>query len=597
MLSIFLGGLMAITEQTIDQAYSDLRRICGGHRNDYFALLYLMQEFGIDRDIAIEQIAFGGNDYGVDGFHFDATKRNFYLFQFKWSPSYEQFKPSFKRLTDFGMERIFGAQRQDQHQNQLLLQIKSCMLENEAVIDRVYIHFVFTGDPADAERSQVLDKLREDLENKKYLIDQRFGRAVTLVIEFRSARTRKVGSAAHLRKTHSYPIELEETISRKGPAGETMTVGFIRLADLHAMYREMGERFFERNIRAALPEDEAVNRSIQQSIKRVVVDGKESAHAFAFNHNGVTLFAENLDQQNGGFKVTEPRLLNGAQTVTTFGRFLKANEGNKKLAESTAINELRVMCRIITDATPDFITKVTINNNRQNPVDPWNLHANDFIQLELQDRFRDELGIYYERQEKAFTNLSDEELEGQGITEHRAIELTKLARTFFIIDGDVDKLTRFREAFEDERIYNQVFSESRLKADLRKVVLCYKVQFRLGRLSDAIVDKGANKYAYVLRSRNLLWALLCQAILNDPKLEERAEKYGKGLSLEAQYTDWLSTLATTRCRFILADLVTDKAYAGKAAEGNYGFMRSNAAYGRAMEIAYKRWKWVEKQPR
>lgn len=184
------------------------------------------------------------------------------------------------------------------------------------------------------------------------------------------------------------------------------------------MYREMGERFFERNIRAALPEDEAVNRSIQQSIKRVVVDGKESAHAFAFNHNGVTLFAENLDQQNGGFKVTEPRLLNGAQTVTTFGRFLKANEGNKKLAESTAINELRVMCRIITDATPDFITKVTINNNRQNPVDPWNLHANDFIQLELQDRFRDELGIYYERQEKAFTNLSDEELEGQGITEH-----------------------------------------------------------------------------------------------------------------------------------------------------------------------------------
>jgi hypothetical protein len=186
---------MAITDQAIDQAFSDLKATCGGVRNDYFGLLYLMQEFGLERDIAIEQVAFGGNDYGVDGFHFDGEKRNLYLIQFKYSTSYEQFKPSFKRLTDFGMERIFGARTQDQHQNQLLQQIKSCLLENEAIVDRVCIHFVFTGDPTEAERSPVLDTLRENLEDKKYLIDQRFDRPVTMVIEFRSARTRKVGSA------------------------------------------------------------------------------------------------------------------------------------------------------------------------------------------------------------------------------------------------------------------------------------------------------------------------------------------------------------------------------------------------------------------
>ncbi len=149
--------------------------------------------------------------------------------------------------------------------------------------------------------------------------------------------------------------------------------------------------------------------------------------------------------------------------------------------------------------------------------------------------------------------------------------------------------------FEDDRIYNRVFDQSRLKADSRKIVLCYKVQFRLRRLVYDIVDKGANKYAYVQRARNLLWALLCQAILNDSKLEERAEDFGRGLSLEAQYTDWLSGFATTRCRFILSDLVADKAYAPKAAEGNFSFMRTNAAYKRSMEIAYKRWRWVEKR--
>jgi len=375
-----------------------------------------------------------------------------------------------------------------------------------------------------------------------------------------------------------------------------MTIGFIRLVDLHAMYREMGARFFERNIRAALPEDEAVNRSIQQSIKRIVLDDKEDAAVFAFNHNGVTLSAEALNATNGSFKITEPRVLNGAQTVTTFARFLKANDGNNRLTERRdLLNEIYVLCRIITDASPEFVTTVTINNNRQNPVDPWNLHANDMIQLELQDKFRDDLGIYYERQEKAFQNLSDEELEEQGITEYKAVELTRLARTFLAADGDIDKLTRFREVFEDDRIYAQVFNATRLKADSRKITLCYKVQFRLGRLVYDIVDKGTNKYAYVLRARNLLWGLLCQAILNDSRLEERAEDFGRGLSLEAQYTEWLSGFATTRCRFLLSDLVADKAYAAKAAEGNFSFMRTNAAYKKSMEIAYKRWRWVEKR--
>jgi hypothetical protein len=586
-----------ITDRAIDQAFSDLRSTCGGVRNDCFALLYLEQEFSLDRDRAMAQVAWGGNDYGVDGFHFDGAKRNLYLFQFKWSDSHAQFKQTFTRLIDAGMERIFGAQGQDQEQNQLLLQLKSCLIENEAVIDRVLIHFVFKGDPDEAERSKVLEMLREQLENKKYLLDQRFGRPITLVVEFRSARTHKVGTTAHLRKTHTYPIQLDTTVDRAGPNGEKMTIGFIRLIDLQSIYSEMRDRFFERNIRAALPEDKAVNRAIQRSLKRIVLDDKDNALVFAFNHNGVTLFAEALHDggSDGQFKITEPRLLNGAQTVTTFARFLKANDGNLSLAERRAtLEKIRVMCRIITGAAPEFVTTVTLNNNRQNPVNPWNLRANDRIQLELQDKFRDDLEIYYERQEKAFEGLSDEELEAQGITHHKAIELPRLARTFLVSDGEIDKLSRFREVFEDDKVYETVFSQGRLRADSRKIILAYKVQFRLGRLVGDIVDKGANKYAYVQRARNLLWALLCQGMLNDPNLEARAEQFGRGLSLEAQFTDWLSTLATTRCRFIMSDLVADRAYATRAAEGRFDFIRTNAAYKRSMEIAYGRWRWVEK---
>ena len=39
---------------------------------------------------------------------------------------------------------------------------------------------------------------------------------------------------------------------------------------------------------------------------------------------------------------------------------------------------------------------------------------------------------------------------------------------------------------------------------------------------------------------------------------------------------------------IVADVVADKLYAEKVAEGNFSFLRTNAAYKRCTDIAYKR---------
>jgi len=204
------------------------------------------------------------------------------------------------------------------------------------------------------------------------------------------------------------------------------------------------------------------------------------------------------------------------------------------------------------------------------------------------------VGLFYERQENAFDNLSDEELEERGVSSGRAIELYRLAQMFATVDGDVDKLARMREVFEDDRLYGQVFNAGRLRADSRKIVLCYKVHFRMSRLLRDISDKGANKYAYINRARNLLWALICQGILNEKGLEERAEAWGQSLSVEADYTDWLATLATTRCRFVLKELVEDKQYKAKADEGNYSFLKTAAAYQKCMEFAHKKWKWTRR---
>jgi hypothetical protein len=583
---------MPISDREIDNAFVALSKTHGGARKDYLGLLYLEQEFDLPRKVAANQVAFGGNDYGVDGFHVDPAKRNLYLYQFRASASYNQFKATLQRLIDGGIEKVFSGGRLDSSADSLLRQLRSRLVENQSVIDRVCIHFVFAGDPAEAERSQALDKLREDLENKKYLIDQFFGREVTLIIEFRSAKTKKAGAFTHVTKTNSYPLELTQTISMPGPDNEQLTVGFVRLMELFSMYKEMGSRFFDRNIRGALPEDEVVNRSLTKAFRRIVLEGRDLPSVFPFNHNGMALSAEALEQADGRTRVIEPRILNGVQTLITLDRFLTASAGNAALQQGTRkLEAVKVLCKVVTKAQPDFVTMVTVNNNRQNPVEPWNLRANDRIQLELQDKFRDQLGIYYERQEHAFFGLSEDELGGLGIKELKAIQLVPLAKTFLVADGDIDKLQRLRQVFDDDYLYSQVFSPGRLRVDGRHILLCYKIQFRLRKLVNDIVEKGVNRYFYIGRARNLVWALLCQGVLNEADLEARAERFGSSLSLETNFTEWLSYLATNRCRYLVRDVLEQKPYQEKAAVGNFSFLRTNAFYERCMELAHKNWKW------
>jgi hypothetical protein len=586
-----------INDRTIGQAYSDLKATCGGVPEDYFGLLFLEQEHKLPREKAVNQVAFGGNDYGLDGFYFDEHRRNLYLFQFKYTESHAQFKGSLQRLIDAGVERIFLAPGKDDAKNQILLQLRSCLVENRAMIDQICFRFIFTGDPEEAERSKVLDKLREDLENKKYLVDQFFGeRKVGFIVEFRSSSGR-VGVVRDPRQTTTFDVPLKDLLVANGPAGQKMHIGFIRLADLNRMHRDLGQRFFDSNIRYGLGEGEAVNRAISNALKQIILDQTESPDVFAFNHNGITLYAEKVDKLDDLCRLRAPRLLNGAQTVTTVAGFREKNKDNPKLeAGKSAFESIRVLCRIITDADQKFVTGVTVNNNRQNPVEPWNLHANDLIQLELQDKFRSDIGLYYERQENAFDQISPEDLDEYGIKEDaRAIQMLKLTQTFLLTDGMVSRLSEMRRIFEDDRIYDQVFRQARLRADSREILLCYKIQFNLRKFSQEIEQKGQNKYSFIHRSRNLLWALLCQGLLNHENLEELAEQHGTTMSVAFEYKEVLSRLATTRVRILLSDLMADRDYADKVAEGNLSFLRTDKAFEKCMVNAWKKWKWLHKK--
>jgi hypothetical protein len=584
--------MIRITDQAIDQLHAEYHGAYGGVRNDYFARLFLMQEHDLQLDRALIQTTFGGRDYGFDAFHFDRQNHNLYLYQFKWSEDPGSFKESYRRMLDAGLDRIFVGSAQDQKQNQAVLQIKSCLLENKRIIEAVFIRFVFRGDPSEAENSKVLGKLQEDLEGKKYLVDQYFSRSANFVIDYRSSRGHVAGISAAT-KTHRYAIDLEDPVQKAGPDGQVLHIASVKLFQLNRMFEEMGQRFLDRNIRSGLTGDEAPNRAITKALRDIVLDEKVDPAVFLFNHNGVTLYAQHVRPNGGTFEITEPRILNGAQTVTTFNSFIKKYADHPKLAHNRPrLEAIEVQCRILTEAADDFVISVTVNNNRQNPVKPWALRANDMIQLELEDKFRDDLHIYYERQENAFHNLTDEDLERMEIEQQKAIELRRLAVAFLISDGEIDRAARLPEVFEDDKSYAHVFGPSRLNAHSGDILLCYKIQFRIRRLVQEIMERGFNKYSFAQRARNLIWALIYQGMRNDPSYRDQREKYGQVLSIEAGFSEWMQSIASTRVRHILSDLAGNPAYKAKLDDGRFDFLRTKAAFDFCMERTYKRWKWV-----
>jgi hypothetical protein len=585
---------MGVTKRQLEQAWVDMGEKYAGLKEDYFALLYLAEKFEKPVEALTREVAFGNNDYGLDAFHIDREARNLYLYQFKWSENQGLFKESLERLAKKGIERIFGNPQQDAKANQFLVHLKTALDEGQAIIDKVYIHFVFNGDPEDAEQSAVLDSLREDLESKKHFIDTFFGRNVQLTVQYIGNKSSKLGDATRTRKTRQYRIPFQDSLAATSENGANLHVGFLQLMDLYRMYREMGSRFFNRNIRFGLSAEKSPNRALRQAFGRIVLQGQDPPSVFAFNHNGVALSAERVEFEDGYCRITEPRVLNGAQTITSLAKFIEDNQENPGLAENRPrLEAIRVLAKVITGTDgdfDDFIVKVTVCNNRQNPVEPWHLRASDRIQLELQDKFQKD-GLYYERQEGAFEALSDSDLDDLDIEKSKAIQIKRLAQTFLASQGEIDRMSRLTDVFENDKNYEQTFLERYLTSDTRRIVLAYKIHFRLNRIVREIVEKGAQKYAFLHRARNLVWALLIQALLNDDKRDRYLENFGTGLVMEADYNELLRNLASTRARFLIGEAIADDRSKALLAEQNYGFLRTKAVFNRCMDVAWDKYKW------
>lgn len=329
----------------------------------------------------------------------------------------------------------------------------------------------------------------------------------------------------------------------EAPSADTtshMYLGIGHLADVVKMYAQRRQDLFAKNVRFFLRGRKALERGpagkIQDSLRKACVisyPDDRMAELFAFMHNGITVFAKEVRVKNGRIDaVREPYVLNGCQTIKTAFQF-RAESRNQDRIDEARWNRIRVPLRIITTRDEDLIRRITESNNRQNAIDASALRANDRVQVELQDQFR-QAGIFYERQRGALAEAEEVSVallqEEYPNSNQMAIEVENLARVLAATAEEFSYARSPSHIFEYDEPYQRVFSKKRLRSTMLLVFLD-----NVSRLLPLVLKKDLNleRESHGPSPARTSWyalSLLMQYLACNPDVGRRlVETYGTSL--------------------------------------------------------------------
>ncbi|WP_051408645.1 AIPR family protein [Sediminibacterium sp. C3] len=229
------------------------------------------------------------------------------------------------------------------------------------------------------------------------------------------------------------------------------------------LFSKYGFALFYNNIRNPLFKSN-FNENIASTIK-------DNPFQFWYFNNGVTAISDHINKIRTGSKkvtVTGLQIINGAQTVfSIYNSYKNASPSDRAKMDSDAV----ISFRLLKSGGKDFDLNVTRYTNSQNPVSERDFHANDEIQIQLQNDFLDNTGIWYERRRGEFRTKH----KGTSIIPNEDIGQTYLAYSLqdpLSAKGKI-KLLFISETINKEGLYEKVFNNKTKYDDMLSSYLLY----------------------------------------------------------------------------------------------------------------------------
>lgn len=365
------------------------------------ATLHLMNTHEMDLHAAQDHTSRGSSDHGIDAWHFDTTSSCLTIYQSKLSNSKAMALKGFEGLLsacEWLAELLETSTLSAPPTNGGIYNLVQCIASSQSTIRNVRCLLISPFDENELDDEEEFARTRADMGRSALykLLKARDGKLDIGAEQYNFARSGVVPPT-------SYALEVKETTTLTVDKKVRLDLVLVTLYSLIELFRRRGTLIFEKNVRLYLTTKEAKARlehPMEETLEQICTS-KVDPHSFPFYHVGMTISADASDLQDGKLMLDAPYIINGCQTVNIARRYLDKLEKAKSLDKIARFKLIPVVAKVVTRASSAQLREIANCNNRQNPIEPWQLFSNDPIHGEIEVALKD-AGVFYERQKGRF---------------------------------------------------------------------------------------------------------------------------------------------------------------------------------------------------
>jgi hypothetical protein len=139
---------------------------------------------------------------------------------------------------------------------------------------------------------------------------------------------------------------------------------------------------------------------------------------------------------------------------------LKSLEREKNQAAIDLFKQIKVVAKVVVGTSGDELREITNSNNRQNPIENWQLFSNEPIHVEIEAALKD-IGVFYERQKGKFNSVmkNAENAKHYFNTNGTSVQVVDLAQIIALARQNLQWAAKPSEIFLNKERHDKIFGK------------------------------------------------------------------------------------------------------------------------------------------
>jgi hypothetical protein len=501
--------------------------------------IHLMNTHLIDKDTALDQSSLGSKDFGIDGWFYDTKTNELFIYQSKLTDSKGHALRGLKDLTTAlsYLEKIIVQKEVGKiPTNKSIYNLYIELSKNIETLKKISFILISPLNPNDLldapEVNEAETTIRES--NLFKVLYEKGGRISLDIQEYNFEK-----SIAPSNKKYTIN-KLDNSVIRLR-SNSFLEITFIPIYNLVQLYRQRGDILFHKNVRLSLYDyKDAKNRVVtpMETTLEQICKGQLNPNIFPFYHVGITISATtNSSEGANDISLETPYVINGCQTITIADHFLRELENKKNFEAIEKFREINVLAKVVIGTTDEELKEITNCNNRQNPIENWQLFSNDPIHIEIESSLLD-LEIFYERQKGKYNALMNklDIAKNYSKTNQTFVDVETVGQLIALARGNYQWTAKPSEIYINKQNHDSIFTKD-IPNYGKDIVFCSNL-FKAAK-------RGLTKYLELqVHNNEVTWNIFNKPIVKAYVYRTALLYYYQKYNHDRKYSDWLYKIAS-----------------------------------------------------